>query len=368
VLARVGGDEFVLLMRAVDVNGSRQAVQRVLDTIALPFDNDAGEPLTLTASIGATVYPTDRADAETLLRHAGHALWGVKQAGRNAFQFFDAERHRQSEARFSALGRMQEAFDADEFCLYFQPKVDMRRGKVLGAEALIRWAHPERGILPPGEFLPVIENTPLAVDLGTWVLRKGVEQLAHWHRLGLEMTLSVNVSARLLQEPQFGKYVAGLLQRHRAPIGRKLILEVLETAALKDMERTSRLMDECHALGVRFALDDFGTGFSNLTYLRQLPVDMLKIDRSFVANMLADKEDLAIVEGVLTLARTFGCTVVAEGVETAEQARRLIRMGCDIGQGYGIAPPMPMEQLLAWAGAYKGMEGVAERRPAEVAR
>ena len=361
VAARIGGDEFVLLLRTTTLEESRHAVERVLSQVCQPYALGVGAgPVMVTASIGATVFPLDGADAETLLRHADHAMYGAKQAGRNGYLFFDAEHDRRAEARFVALGRVQEALDANEFRLYFQPKVDMRHAKVLGVEALLRWKHPDQGVISPAQFLPLIENTGLAISVGNWVLQQGIDQLARWLRLGLDISVSINVSARHLQEPLFAQHLAGLLSRHQAPVAHRLIIEVLETAALADVDYTCELMEECRALGVRFALDDFGTGYSTFTYLKRLPIDMLKIDRSFVINMLGDRQDLAIVEGVIGLSQTFGCSVVAEGVETRAQAQRLIEIGCDIGQGNGIAAAMPADLVVDWVRAYKGMPSPSE--------
>jgi diguanylate cyclase (GGDEF)-like protein/PAS domain S-box-containing protein len=360
LVARIGGDEFVLLLRTATTEESRQAVERMLRQVHLPFALDVSEaPVYITASIGATVYPLDQADAETLLRHADHAMYGAKQAGRNGYQFFDAEHDRRTEARFVALGRVQDALEHDELLLHFQPKVDMRDGRVIGVEALLRWNHPEQGLLLPGQFLPLIEHTDLAVSVGNWVLQRGIEQLAMWQHMGLDLTVSVNVSARHLQEPTFARHLAELLAQQRTPVADRLVLEILETTALADINFTSDLMDECRALGVRFALDDFGTGYSTLTYLKRLPIDMLKIDRSFVINMLNDRHDLAIVEGVIGLSETFGCSVVAEGVDTLEQAQRLIEIGCDIGQGNGIALPMPADKVEAWVHSFSGISTLA---------
>ncbi|MEP7297060.1 MAG: EAL domain-containing protein [Burkholderiales bacterium] len=361
VVARIGGDEFVLLLRTATLEESRHAVERVLNQVCQPYVIGVDTaPVLVTASIGATVFPLDGADAETLLRHADHAMYGAKQAGRNGYLFFDAEHDRRAEARFVALGRVQEALDANEFRLFFQPKVDMRSGKVLGVEALLRWRHPEQGVISPAQFLPLIENTGLSISVGNWVLQHGIEQLAQWLRMGMDITVSINVSARHLQEPLFAQHLAGLLSRHQTPVARHLIIEVLETAALADVDYTCALMEQCRELGVRFALDDFGTGYSTFTYLKRLPIDMLKIDRSFVINMLVDRQDLAIVEGVIGLSQTFGCAVVAEGVETQAQAQRLIEIGCDVGQGNGIAAAMPADDLPDWVGAYKGMIAPAE--------
>ncbi len=363
-VARLGGDEFVLLLRTATLAEGRHAVERVMRNVSQPYGLGPGiGPVVVSASIGATVYPTDRAgaDADTLLRHADHAMYGAKQAGRNGYVFFDAEHDRRTEAHFEAVGRVQEALEAEQFVLYYQPKVDMREGKVLGVEALLRWRHPVHGVIAPAHFLPLIEHTALSVRLGEWVLKKGIEQLAQWQRLGLDITVSINVSARHLQEPNFAARLAMLLDQQGTPVANRLMLEVLETAALADVDYTCALMQQCRALGVRFALDDFGTGYSTFTYLKRLPLDVLKIDRSFVHNMLGDRQDMAIVEGVIALSQTFGCTVVAEGVESAEQARRLIELGCDTGQGNGIAPAMPVEQVHSWALAYRGEVGLAVR-------
>jgi EAL domain-containing protein (putative c-di-GMP-specific phosphodiesterase class I) len=233
--------------------------------------------------------------------------------------------------------------------------VDMRSGRVLGFEALLRWEHPQQGLVAPMQFLPLIENTGLTSRVGDWVLSQALEHLSQWRRDGLDFSVSVNVSARHLQEPDFAQRLAELLARHSAPLARHVEIEMLETAAHADIEATSALVARCQAIGVRFALDDFGTGYSTLTYLKRLPVDVLKIDRSFVHHMLDDSQDRAIVEGVIGLARTFGCTVVAEGVESPAQARTLLELGCDIGQGTGIAAPMPAAQVANWVRDYKGM-------------
>jgi diguanylate cyclase (GGDEF)-like protein/PAS domain S-box-containing protein len=356
VVARIGGDEFVLLLRTATLEESRNAVERLLKQICQPYNLGTGpEPVLITASIGATVFPLDDADPDTLMRHADHAMYSAKQSGRNGYLFFDAELDKRTEARFVALGRVQDALDANEFCLYFQPKVDMLLGTVLGMEALLRWRHPERGVISPAQFLPLIENTGLIISVGNWVLQTGLEQLAQWLEMGLDLTVSINVSARQLQEPSFVPHLTGLLSKYQTPVARHLIIEVLETAALADVNYTQNLMATCKALGVRFALDDFGTGYSTFTFLKHLPLDMLKIDRSFITNMLNDRQDLAIVEGVIGLSQTFGCTVIAEGVETLAQAQRLTQIGCTVGQGNGIAPAMPPEGVADWVRAYKGM-------------
>ncbi len=364
VVARLGGDEFALLLRAGTVDEARAAVERVLRVVSQPFVLSPGaDPIALTASVGATIYPLDSADADTLLRHADHAMYGAKQSGRNGYLFFDTEHSRRTEERVMAIGRVQDALDRDELTLYFQPKVDLKRGVVLGLEALLRWNHPEHGVVPPAQFLPLIEHTGLSSRIGDHVLAKALDQLDAWTALGLDLSVSVNITARHLQEPDFAQRLAELLARHGRPLGPRLELEVLETAALTDIGFTSALLERCAKLGVRWALDDFGTGYSTLTYLKRLPVQVLKIDRSFVQNMLADAQDRAIVEGVISLARTFDCVAVAEGVETPAQARMLLDMGCEVGQGSGIAPPMPAAEVVAWLRDWRGLFALAAAPP-----
>lgn len=364
--ARLGGDEFVLLLRAESIEEARLAVDRVLRVVAMPYSVDpAHEPVHVTASVGATVYPIDRSDADTLLRHADHAMFGAKQSGRNGYLFFDAEHRRRTEERVMFIGRVQQALDQAEFVLHYQPKVDMRQGRVVGFEALLRWDHPQHGLIAPTQFLPLIENTGLASHIGDWVFSQALEHLAQWRRSGLDISVSVNVAPHHLQMPDFAQRLSELLARHDQALAPHFELEVLESAAHADIEVASALLARCRAIGVRVALDDFGTGYSTLTYLKRLPVDVLKIDRSFVHHMLDDTQDRAIVEGVIGLARTFECTVVAEGVESPAQARALLEMGCDIGQGTGIAAPMPAAQVAAFTREYRGVFALAPAATAE---
>ncbi len=366
-VGRIGGDEFVLLLRAASTDEVERALERLLRLVAQPYVLDASvDAVQVTASIGATVYPEDRSDADTLLRHADHAMYDAKLAGRNGYQLFDPENRRRHEAQVMAVGRAQEALDNGEFVLYYQPKVDMRRGVVLGLEALLRWDDPQRGLIAPAQFLPQIENTGLLARIGDWALAQAIEHLAGWRRAQLALAVSVNVAARHLQEPDFALRLAELLARHGDDaLAGAVELEVLETAAYVDIEATSAKLAQCRTLGVRIALDDFGTGYSTLSYLKQLPVDVLKIDRSFVHHMLDSNQDRAIVEGVIGLARTFQCAVIAEGVESPAQARALLDMGCHIGQGTGIAAPMPAAAVASWVREYRGLFalGVAGAAP-----
>jgi EAL domain-containing protein (putative c-di-GMP-specific phosphodiesterase class I) len=280
-------------------------------------------------------------------------MYLAKQAGKNRYHFFDALLDRNIRGHYETLDRIRHALTAGEFVLYYQPKVDMRTGAVVGAEALIRWQHPGKGLLPPGEFLPVIEDHSLIVDIGEWVIGTALVQMELWQAVGLNIPVSVNVSARQLLQVDFVTRLRELLVAHPNVGQGNLELEVLETSAMEDLVKASGVIDACRKLGVSFALDDFGTGYSSLTYLKRLPVSTLKIDQSFVRDMLDDPDDLAILEGVLGLATAFRLQVVAEGVETVEHGTLLLQLGCYLAQGYGIARPMPADQLPDWSAAWR---------------
>ena len=351
-LARIGGDEFVAVL--ADLEGTHDCeplLDRMLKAAAAPVR--VGEALLqVSASMGVTIYPQDGAEPELLVRHADQAMYLAKQAGKNRYHLFDVVLDAAVKTQRESLEHIRQALLAREFVLHYQPKVNMRTGQVVGAEALIRWQHPQRGLLAPSVFLPVIEDHPLSVDLGEWVIDSALGQMARWHAQGLDLPVSVNVGARLLQTGEFVARLSALLAAHPQVLPQWLELEVLETSALEDMAQVHKVMHACHDLGVRFALDDFGTGYSSLTYLKHLPADTLKIDRSFVLGMLSDPNDLAIVQGIIGLANAFQRQVIAEGVETSAHGTRLLALGCEQAQGYGIARPMPAGELPAWVAAW----------------
>ncbi len=353
-LARMGGDEFVaVLMDLNDAADSLPMLARLLSAAAqpVPFKDFM---LQVSASVGVTFYPqVGEVDADQLLRQSDQAMYQAKLAGKNRYHIFDAEQDRSLRGYHESLERIQCALAAGEFVLHYQPKVNMRKGTVIGAEALIRWQHPQRGLLAPAAFLPVVEDHPLAVDIGDWVIESALRQVASWRVLGLHMPVSVNLGARQLQELDFVSKLRALLARYPTIRAGDLELEVLETSALEDMTRMSQVIESCRELGVMFSLDDFGTGYSSLTYLKRLQVAQLKIDQSFVRDMLDDPDDLAILEGVIGLATAFGRQVIAEGVETVECASLLLQLGCELAQGYGIARPMPGAELAAWSTAWR---------------
>lgn len=348
-LARLGGDEFVLLLGGLpDLQACRYQLQRVLDTVAQPVEL-GNIRIDISASIGVTLYPQDEQDPDTLLRHADQAMYQAKERGRNGYQIFDAEHDRLSRSKQESLGRLTQALQQGELCLYYQPKVNMRDGRVIGAEALMRWQHPERGLLAPAHFLSDAEGTELDIAMGEWVIRTALQQMQVWLDQGLNLPVSVNISAHHLQQDNFASRLQDLLDEFPDLPRGMLEIEVLESTALKDIARVGALMSTCRSLGVEFALDDFGTGYSSLLYLKRLPARKLKIDQSFIRDMHEDGDDLAIVQGIVGLSEAFNRSVVAEGVESVEHGSLLLHIGCDQAQGYGIAKPMPAENMLPWA-------------------
>lgn len=347
-LARLGGDEFVLLLS--DIGSPEECsiiLERVLKAVCSPVLIES-RPIAVSASIGVSLYPQDHADADTLLRHADQAMYQAKNAGKNRFHLFDPESDRKAQQHRHYTDRVRLALEQSELVLYYQPKVDLRDGRVVGVEALVRWMHPEKGLLPPATFLPHIQGSSLEHDLDNWVIRAALSQATQWHNMGMQLQIGVNISAsHLVQIDFYDRLVAALAEQPNLPPA-ALELEVLETAAFEDINAASAILARCQRLGVRFALDDFGTGYSSLTFLRKLPVDTLKIDQSFVRDMLTDAEDRGIVESVIRLASAFNREVIAEGVETLDIGAALLHLGCHLAQGYGVAKPMPAEALTGW--------------------
>jgi diguanylate cyclase (GGDEF)-like protein/hemerythrin-like metal-binding protein/PAS domain S-box-containing protein len=351
-LARLGGDEFVVVLQDLqDAQSARPILERLLQSIAQPLEVE-GRQLSVTASLGVSFFNGHEqggdVDADQLLRQAEQAMVLAKQAGRNRIEVFDAAQERLQRGRQEELQRIADGLRADEFTLHYQPKVNMRSGAVVGVEALIRWQHPQRGLLAPIKFLPLIEGDALAVELDRWVLRRALAQLQRWREAGLNLPVAINASARWLNEPDF------LLQLHEALAAcpafqpGDLEIEVLETRALDDLLHVAALVQGCRALGVRVALDDFGTGYSSLAYLKRLGVDTLKVDQGFVRDCLEDADDLAILDAVRGLAGAFGCALVAEGVETVAHGQRLLQLGYETVQGYAVARPLQPDELLDW--------------------
>jgi diguanylate cyclase len=352
-LARLGGDEFVLLFGGLKtVDDGRIIIESTLSTIAEPYVIE-GEIVNISASVGVTLYPHDGATADILLRHADIAMYEAKRRGRNQHVMFNEEQELAIQSRQRQMDSIQQGLDRNEFLLHFQPKVDMRHGKVLGYEALARWQHPERGLLGPSEFLPLIEGTALVDAFDQWVLEAALIDLSRWLAAGYDWSVSVNIAPKNFTHATFPNKLKAILERHpNIPPG-LLELEILESSAISDMSLAIQNIDACHRLGVRVALDDFGVGYASLSYLRRLQVDTVKIDQSFVRDILDASDDLILVEAIISMAQLFNRTIVAEGIEQNEQGMLLLRLGCDVAQGYGIARPMPAGDVIAWASQWQ---------------
>jgi EAL domain-containing protein (putative c-di-GMP-specific phosphodiesterase class I) len=307
----------------------------------------------VSASIGVSICPEDGTDADQLMRHADQAMYVAKQAGKDRYRLFDNELANAVKIQLKGIHDIRSALDRCEFVLHYQPKVNMHTGEVIGVEALIRWQHIERGLVLPLDCLPIIEDKPISLELGEWVIDNALAQISQWQNMSINLPISVNISAYQLQQDNFTTRLAVLLSAHPDVDPSYLELEMLETSVLEDISKVSATMSACHELGVCFALDDFGTGYSSLTHLRRLPAKLIKIDQSFVRDMLEDPEDCAIVEGIIGLAKAFRRDVIAEGVETIAHGVALLQRGCEMAQGYGIARPMLADDIPRWLSNWK---------------
>ncbi|RON43238.1 GGDEF domain-containing protein [Pseudomonas frederiksbergensis] len=352
VVARLAGDEFVLVLRYVrDLPELRAALNRVLGAISAPYSLH-GKDINVFASIGVTLFPYDNEDAETLLRHADQAMYVAKQRGRNRFHLFDVSRDQEVKATHQTVERVRQALTAGELRLHFQPKVNMRRGEVVGFEALLRWQHPQNGLVPPREFLPLVEETDLIIDIGEWVMDQVLAQLHRWQQVGQGWPISINIAARHFQRADFVERLRQVLARHAQVDPQLLDLEIVESVAVENIQHVSACLQACQALGVQFSLGDFGTGYSSLSYLKRLRTQTIKIDKSFVRDILHDRDDLALTTAVIGLARAFGRQVIAEGLESVEHGRLLLELGCEVAQGYFIAKPMPPAEVPEWVAGF----------------
>ncbi|TVQ71285.1 MAG: EAL domain-containing protein [Oceanospirillales bacterium] len=365
-LARFGGDEFVaVLLDFPNLASSIPVLERLLHTCAEPV-TIKDRQISITASIGVSYFPQEEElDADQLIRQADQAMYQAKQTGKNHYHIFDTEQDSAVRGQYESIERIREALCNNEFVLYYQPKVNMRTGEVLGVEALIRWQHPERGLLPPAAFLPILEHHPLAISLGEWVLSTALNQLDEWRNQGLKLSISVNIHALHLQQADFIDRLIAEIKRHDQFAAGELELEILETSALENIAGVSKIIQACQKIGVDFSVDDFGTGYSSLTYLKRLPAQMLKIDQSFVRDMLEDPDDLAILDGIIGLAKAFNRKVIAEGVETFEHCEMLLRLGCELGQGYAIGKPMPALMIEEWVQTWKPAETLNSIQPVD---
>lgn len=351
--SRQGGDEFVVLLGDIkSLAHCQEILGRINNALALPY-LIAGNTFNISASIGFTLYPDNNADLDTLLRHADYSMYQAKLAGKNRFHLFNPEQDKQKSQKNQQLDEIQQALANNEFTLYYQPKINMKTGEVYGVEALIRWLHPEKGMIPPNDFLPIIEGCELGIQVGDWVINQALKQTVTWQQQGIFLEVSVNIACYHLISSAFLTQLKNALASYPDFNAKYLQLEILESGALTDLNTIRGILNTCRdVFGVNIALDDFGTGYSSLTHLKDLPASTIKIDQSFVKNMLEESDDYAIINGVLALALSFNRDVIAEGVETTAHGLMLMEMGCYAAQGYGIARPMPAADLPNWLHSY----------------
>jgi diguanylate cyclase (GGDEF)-like protein len=349
-VSRLGGDEFVVVLSSVqDADEAAHIVnQRLIPLIRQPHPVDGAE-LHISCSVGIAMWPEDGGDVDTLMRNADAAMYQAKAAGKDGARFFNAEMTERAQARLALEAQLRRAVEAgDQFELRWQPRVDAATGRLVGAEGLIRWHHPERGLVSPGEFIPVAEETGMIVPIGNWVIGEACRQIAAWRAEGFSgHGFSINLSARQLRDRGLADEVRAAVSRHGIAPG-ELELELTESMVMEQAELALSQMHALRALGVGLSIDDFGTGYSSLAYLNRFPIDKLKIDRSFVHDMLGDTTDLAIIKAIIRLGHSLGLRIVAEGVERPDEAAMLREAGCDELQGYLFSVPLRAPDLLAW--------------------
>ncbi|MHB8473549.1 MAG: putative bifunctional diguanylate cyclase/phosphodiesterase [Gammaproteobacteria bacterium] len=358
--ARLSGDEFTFVLADMGhVDDAARVAQKILDIFAAPF-NILGRELFMTASVGITLYPFDDKDVQGLLRNADVAMYRAKSLGRNNYQFYAAEMTANAIDALALESDLNRALENNELVLHYQPIIDLQSNEVVGMEALLRWQHPRRGMIPPLDFIPTAEETGLIVPIGEWVLRTACEQTRVWHEAGLpKLHVSVNVSARQFRHPQLGAMVNSALN-YAGLAPQYLDLELTESMLIAHADGGIEVMKALRAAGISLSIDDFGTGYSSLSYLRRFPISVLKIDRSFVRDIATDADDAAIVVTIISMARTLGLHTVAEGVETAAQQQFLRDQGCYAAQGYHIAKPMSAADFEQWLQSYGPQTAVSK--------
>jgi diguanylate cyclase len=345
-VARLGSDEFAILLPSADEESARQVASKLCAVLDEPC-MVAGFPLQVEASIGIALYPAHGSDALALMRHADIAMYSAKRI-HEGYVIYNAQHDDLDSARrFALIGALRHAISANELTLYYQPKADLKTGTLRSVEALARWQHPIYGFVPPDQFIPLAEQTGLITPLTQWVLETAIRQCGDWLRTGLDLCVAVNLSMWNLREATLPDTIARLLEHYKVP-ARLLRVELTESAIMTDTELALDVLKGLSALGIRMSIDDFGTGYSSLSYLKRLPVDELKIDRSFVQHMATIEKDATIVQSTVTMAHGLGLQVVAEGVEDLATWHLLAAINCDIAQGYYMSRPLPAADLERW--------------------
>ncbi len=343
-LARLGGDEFTALIPNLKcVEDALSVAQRIRELLAIPFEIQ-GRQITISTSIGISLFPDDGTTATDLLKHADTAMYHAKNEGRNNCQFYSTLLTRRAQRHHDLLNSLQRALSGDEFILHYQPQLDLASGNITSVEALIRWNHPEYGLVAPSEFIPVVEKNGLILPIGEWVLRTACTDASEWARNGRQLKVAVNISPVQFKDPNLLTMICSVLEDTGLP-PELLELEVTESSLLEVGGQTLSRLQSIKALGIRVALDDFGTGYSSLSYLKSIPIDSLKIDRSFISGLPHDRDNMAIVAAILSMAEHFGLSVTAEGVETDAQMGLLQTLKCNLVQGYLLSHPVPVDEL-----------------------
>jgi predicted signal transduction protein with EAL and GGDEF domain len=353
VLARLGGDEFVVLVQEVPDREHAAAVARKLLSAAIKPIELMGQECRVTASVGISLYPSDGNDEQVLMKNADSAMYHAKEEGKNNFQFYSSEISSQTLERLTLESNLRRALERQEFSLAYQAKVDLKSGRITGVEALLRWSNAELGSVSPATFIPVAEETGLIVHIGRWVLKTACLQNVAWQRAGLPpINMAVNLSVRQFADENLLADVAAILQETGMnPM--LLELELTEGMIVHNVERAIKLLTAIKKLGVRLAIDDFGTGYSSLGQLKNFPIDTLKVDRSFIRDLATDSEDKAITSAIIAMGKTLSLTVIAEGVETAEQQAFLREQSCDEMQGYYFSKPIGPDEFATLLGKDK---------------
>ncbi len=365
IIARLGGDEFVVIVDAGDPASTANICEKLIAVIREPFTLN-GHVCEVTVSIGVALYMGPRCTSHDLLKRADAAMYHAKSLGRNTYCFFDASMNKDVQQQLQLMADLRQAIHRNEFVLHFQPKFDANTLSMLGAEALIRWNHPNRGLLQPGEFIPLAEKLRLIIPIGNWTVNEACRQLSEWKGLGHESwSMAVNLSAVQFNHPKLVDIVEEALEKYQLYPG-NLILEITESTAMQDAANSVGILQKLKEMGVRISIDDFGTGYSSLIYLKRLPADELKIDRGFVRELSPGTEDAAIISTIVALGQALNLDIVAEGVETFAQMELLAALGCTALQGFLLGRPMPSEQLLATIardGVVRNREDVNHSQP-----
>ncbi|PCJ16978.1 MAG: diguanylate cyclase, partial [Gammaproteobacteria bacterium] len=346
-VARIGGDEFTVILSALkdDIDASKVA-QKIVEAVRPPF-NVCGNEIFITISIGIAVGDTQNSDGKLLTKQADTALYRAKNLGRNTFQFFTPELDAKAKDKLFISNSLHRALDANEFELYYQPQVDVKGDMIVGFEALLRWHHPTSGELEPDRFIPLLEETGLINPVGRWIFNTASNQMKLWLDDGLvspESTMSVNLSVHQMRDNEFPLFVASAIKSLDLA-AKHLIIEITETSLMADNPRILTFLQALQQLGIKISMDDFGTGYSSLSYLKKFPIDHLKIDRSFIADILDDPSDASIVQAIIAMARSLGLTIIAEGVDAQDKLKILRNLGCDIYQGYFYSKPLPAKEI-----------------------